>query len=68
MQILTRLLTAVLLTLTGAHTAVASVNVPLPEQGLWPESPQVAKLNAATMPSPDLSTGAATFSIPLYTL
>lgn len=62
------ILTLALSLLTSALSTRASVNVPQPEQGLWPESPQVAKLSTVTMPSPDLSTGAATFSLPLYTL
>lgn len=38
------------------------------DKGVWPESPQAATIRAVTAPQPSMLTGAAEFSVPLYTL
>ena len=39
-----------------------------PDKGVWPESPQAATIREVTSPLPSLLTGAAEFSVPLYSL
>lgn len=38
------------------------------EKGVWPESPRAATIREVTSPKPAMLTGAAEFSVPLYTL
>lgn len=44
------------------------VEVPLPEQSVWPESPRTMAIRQVMMPSSSIVTGACVFSIPLYTI
>ncbi len=63
-----RITTAIIAVIVTAFHAVAEYEVPSPAEGLWPESPHAAKLAVVTSPVPAMATGAAQFSIPLYTL
>ena len=44
------------------------VEVPLPEQSVWPESPRTMAIRQVMMPSSSIVTGDCVFSIPLYTI
>ena len=57
-----------LITLLLGYIGVFGQNLNLPDKNVWPETPQAAALREVTMPPPSLSTGAVSFSIPLYTI
>ncbi len=48
--------------------SLSALNLPPLPSGVWPESPQAKQIREVTMPAPALSTGASTFSVPLYEL
>lgn len=48
--------------------SASALNLPPLPSGVWPESPQAKQIREVTMPAPALSTGASTFSVPLYEL
>lgn len=54
--------------LTALSVKVASNEIPLPEQNVWPESPQAKDIRQVMMPTPAIVTGACEFSVPLYTI
>ncbi len=56
------------LVLMNAEGLGAASPVTQPEQDVWPQAPQAYKFNEVKMPTPDLATGAANLSIPLYTI
>ena len=45
-----------------------ALDVPWPEQNVWPESPQAKAIRQVMMPTPALVTGACEFSVPIYTI
>ena len=64
--IITILAVILLMPLSGKGQGVPQIRVP--ETNLWPESPRAWAFRKVMTPTPALATGAAVFSVPLYTV